>query len=127
MKNTPQTKLVLESLAELGHATNSELLESVHSQLPDLTITSVHRITVRLVQEGVAGLAPDREGTAVIDADPNPHHHFVCRDCHKIKDISLPADMIKTIQAQLPREILNGGLTVYGSCKECPRAVQAIS
>ena len=127
MKNTPQTKLVLESLKSLGHATNNELLEAVHAALPDITITSVHRITTRLVQEGYAGLAPGREGVAVIDANPQAHHHFVCRDCYKIKDIELPSGMIATIQSQLPREILNGGLAVYGSCKECPGANQIVN
>ncbi len=122
MKNTPQTKQVLESLKTLGHATNNELLVAVHPLLSDLTITSVHRITTRLVQEGLAGLAPVREGVAVLDANPEPHHHFVCRDCDKVKDITLPADMIIMIQSQLPREMINGGLAVYGSCKECPGA-----
>lgn len=122
MKNTPQTKLILESLQALGHATNNELLEAVRPLLPDLTIPSVHRITSRLVQEGFAGIAPGREGTTVVDANPQPHHHFVCRDCYKIKDIDLPEGMIARIQAQLPREILNGGLAVYGSCKNCPGA-----
>lgn len=122
MKNTPQTKQVLESLKALGHATNSELLEAVRTQLPDITITSVHRITSRLVQEDMAGLAPVRDGVTVIDCRPEPHHHFVCRDCYKVKDIELPSNMIATIQAQLPREIINGGLAVYGSCKDCPSA-----
>jgi Fur family peroxide stress response transcriptional regulator len=119
MKNTPQTHLVLTAIRTSGHATNAEIFEAVQRDLPDITLPSIHRITARLAEEGIVGIAPVREGVTVLDVRPEPHHHFVCRGCWNMRDIEIPTEMVSSIANQLPKEIINGGFVIYGSCKNC--------
>jgi Fe2+ or Zn2+ uptake regulation protein len=119
MRNTPQTLQVMKALKHLGHATNQDLFQTVSKTMPGITVTSIHRITSRLAEAGVIGLAPDRDGVTVLDSRPEVHDHFVCKGCVGMRDITLPPETLVAIQAQLPREIFNGGLTISGSCKGC--------
>lgn len=67
---------------QMGHATNFELLESLRSEYPNLSATTVHRVTARLHERGELQLAPTgRENVLRYDANPLPHDHFMCSLC----------------------------------------------
>jgi Fur family peroxide stress response transcriptional regulator len=125
MKNTPQTHVVLAAIHSAGHATNAEIHEAVLQQLPNITLPSIHRITARLAEEGLIGIAPVREGVTVLDMRSQPHHHFVCRGCWKMRDIEISTEMVAAIARQLPKEIIDGGFVIYGSCKDCSHLLAA--
>lgn len=122
MKNTPQTKLVFDTVQKLGHATNQQILDVIRSEMPELSITTVHRITKRLVEGGMAQYAPSKDGVAVVDANTANHHHFVCGSCHGVIDIDLPEYLVEQVQEQIGDNIAAGGLTINGSCAACVAA-----
>lgn len=119
MRNTPQTTVVKEELEKLGHATNRELWAAVQSRIPGITLPSIHRITQRLRQQEIIGCAPSLSGEGIIDANPHPHSHFMCRSCNKLRDINLSDSAIHQIQTQLDNAIMEESLFIAGTCHPC--------
>lgn len=127
MINTIQSKAVIEALNTLGHATNLELHGQVVKQLPDLSATTVHRITTRLIEDKQIGLAPSNGKAVVLDARPEPHEHFVCKSCGDMRDIALPDSVFDSIQEQLGKNIVSNGLVICGVCAACSEEVAPMS
>jgi len=119
LRMTHQTKLVLEAARDLGHSTNADILSRVRSTLPELSATTVHRITTRLVVAGLLNYGPDIKGSKTIDANIFPHDHFICEACDGIKDIKISEKSRKEIQGQVDDLVINSQLTITGDCKQC--------
>lgn len=119
MPTTIQTDTVLTAVRRLGHATNLELHAAIADQLPQLALTSLHRITARMVERGEIGLAPSDGRQVVLDARPETHDHFVCTECGGILDIALPDSTLSVIQEQLGRHLVRDGIVVRGRCERC--------
>lgn len=118
-RKTPQTILVVNILAEMGHATIQDLSAEARKSFPSLTNSTVHRITSRLVSNGMAGTAPSLNHVKLIDANTQPHDHFLCQECHKIVDIQISDESFMRIQEQLPGELLRDNILIAGVCKKC--------
>lgn len=116
---THQTKMVLEAARELGHGTNADILNMVRTTMPDLSATTVHRITARLVGAGLLNYGPDINGSKIIDANTIPHDHFICESCSGIKDIQISEKSRKELQSQVDALVLNSQLTITGDCTQC--------
>ncbi|MGP9693212.1 Fur family transcriptional regulator [Brachybacterium sp. AOP25-B2-12] len=123
--STVQTRRVRAALEHLGHATNSELHAELGDVLPELSLTSLHRITARLLERGEIGSVPHDGRGAIFDARAETHDHFVCRVCGIVVDIEIPAEAREAIQEQLGTHLVDDGLVVRGTCaicREVPRA-----
>lgn len=128
IKNTAtrQTKYataVMEVLQVLEHATNLELLHEVQKEYPEVSATTVHRVTARLKERGIIGCAPKpTNGSERYDVHPKPHHHFMCVQCSRICDVAETTearaviDQIKELSGECA---LAGTLTMRGVCKRC--------
>lgn len=119
LRMTHQTKQVLFSARKLGHATNAAIQHDVQKQLPDLSATTVHRITTRLIDNGLLALGPELNGSRIIDANAAPHDHFVCEKCDGIKDIVISEHSRKELQTQVDALVLHSRLTITGDCTQC--------
>ncbi len=119
MPTTIQTETVCAALRRLGHATNLELHAAVTDKLRHLALTSLHRITARMVDRGQIGLAPSDGRQVILDARPEVHDHFVCTVCGGILDIVLPDSAIAAIQEQLGQNLVRDGIVVRGRCERC--------
>lgn len=116
---TLQTQAVLDELTRFGHATNLQLHESLSERIPGLSLTSLHRITARLLERDIIGSVPTDARTTVLDIRPEVHDHFVCRFCGGVVDIEIPDVAIQSIQQQLGTHLAEGGLIVRGRCAVC--------
>jgi Fe2+ or Zn2+ uptake regulation protein len=119
LRMTHQTKIVLEAARELGHATNADILKLVRTTFPELSATTVHRITARMVTAGLLNYGPDINGSKTIDANTFPHDHFICETCDGIKDITISEKSRKEIQSQVDSLVINSQLTITGECTQC--------
>lgn len=116
---TPQTNLVY-SIAKLkGHSTNLEILLEAKKDIPDLTATTVHRITKRLVKRGFLAEGPEFNGVQTIDANVNIHDHFFCQGCNKIKDFNISNELLNALASEAKIKIKPVSLTIYGDCIGC--------
>lgn len=121
MRITPQTKAVMKHLQEVGHATNLELLNALIPQFPDISATTIHRITKRLVGEGrISMLLSPHDGSAILDANATPHYHFVCQACGKVKDIQLDPAIISDLQLAAGVALRTDNIIITGIKADCP-------
>lgn len=122
-RQTKYTTAVFNTLEELKHATNAQILESVQQNYPEVSATTIHRVTTRLKAQGIIGCAPrPTEGSERYDITPDPHHHFMCTKCSRICDVPetkearLVIEQLKDLSGECA---LAGTLTLSGICKKC--------
>lgn len=127
MANTLQTDAVKKALASYGHATNQQIHESVKRTYPNLSATTIHRITSRLAESKEIGYAPSNGKTVMLDAKSESHDHFVCKGCGGMKDIKLPHSVFEHIQEQLGKNIVENELVIYGICVDCSQKATPVS
>lgn len=119
LRMTQQTRRVLFAARSLGHATNAQILAAVKAQLPDLSATTVHRITTRLIRAGLLAYGPEINGAKIIDANTQPHDHFICDACSGIKDVHISQHSRDELQQQVDSLVLHSRLTITGECSQC--------
>lgn len=119
-RSTPQTTEVLKIAQHLGHATNMEILKQVQLNFPDLTPTTVHRITSRLILNGKLQKGPEINGIQLVDGNISSHDHFICEECNIVKDVNISSHTRDAIKQEAKLKIIPGSLTIYGNCKKCP-------
>src|SRR5580692_4985563 len=86
---TPQRQLVLEAVAELGHATPEEIAASVQQTASGVNISTIYRTLELLDSLGLVTHTHLNHGapTYHLASDAN-HVHLVCQNCGKIDEAS---------------------------------------
>jgi Fur family transcriptional regulator, peroxide stress response regulator len=85
---TPQRRAIVRRLAEHGgHWSAAEVLESVTGEFPMASRATVYSTLALLRDLGVVVALPAPGGELRFDANPEPHHHFVCLHCGQLEDI----------------------------------------
>jgi len=119
-RSTKYTKELTLILDELGHATNAVLLGELKKTYPDVSATTVHRVTARLLEQGRILEAPaDAQGSMRYDATITPHDHFICNGCGGIRNIDIAEDFLPKISKELGGCKITGRLVIHGSCEKC--------
>lgn len=118
-RKTPQTALITSLLSEKGHASNQDLAAAARKTMPTVTNTTVHRITARLVEAGMASYAPSLDHVKVVDANTKKHDHFLCQACGRLIDINVSKDIFDKLQGQIPGPVSRRNILVAGVCENC--------
>lgn len=122
-RETKYCSAVRDCIAELGHATNSMVLDQLRKQYPSVSATTVHRVTARLYERGDVALAPpDRDCSMRYDANTKPHDHFLCSSCGLLRDTDVKEEIIPILEASIGNCKISGQLTISGTCKQCMEA-----
>ena len=117
---TKYTDSILSILCQLQHATNAEIASRLRELYSNVSDTTVHRITQRLRDDGVIGLAPaSRQGCLRYDFSPESHDHFICSECDSLQDIKVPDSVRCQIGRQLDGCCFDGPLVITGVCQQC--------
>lgn len=117
---TKYTDSILSILCQLQHATNAEIASRLRELYSNVSDTTVHRITQRLRDDGVIGLAPaSRQGCLRYDFSPESHDHFICSECDSLQDIKVPGSLRCQIEHQLDDCCFDGPLVITGVCQQC--------
>lgn len=119
-RSTKYTSAVKAYMQTVGHATNGQILQYLRQDYPDVSATTVHRITGRMVDRGELSYAPvATDKSARFDVNLQPHDHFQCSRCDRLRDIILPSELFNSIQEMMGECRLNSRLNVQGSCETC--------
>ncbi|MDQ5944541.1 MAG: Fur family transcriptional regulator, peroxide stress response regulator [Patescibacteria group bacterium] len=119
-RTTKYSQAVQDFVRAKGHATNADILQALRQAYPDLSATTVHRITARLVEHGELALAPNApDGSARFDANLDPHDHFACSHCSGLRDVKLDHRLLNALEQDLGGCKITGQLLVQGSCVNC--------
>jgi Fe2+ or Zn2+ uptake regulation protein len=107
-------------MAELGHATNTQIARELRKKFPSVSDTTVHRVTQRLYQDGVFALAPQaKDGAVRYDVTLSQHDHFGCAQCDGLTNMTIPEKYYEALRRKLGSCHITGPLTVYGDCQVC--------
>lgn len=124
-RQTKYTSAVREVLEQLGHGTNRQIWEIVSRDYPEVSLTTIHRVTARLKTQGVIGCAPKTsKAEERYDANPTPHHHFMCSVCDRLCDFSESQQARTAIESlgELSGDCwLAEMVTLQGVCKKCAK------
>lgn len=122
-RTSKYTQATKAFLATKGHATNAAILRQLRQDFPDVSATTVHRITARLVQRGELAMAPPAPDNAQqFDANLAPHDHFVCQSCGRLRDAQLAPIVKPFIEQAIGSDCqISGRLTISGVCKKCAK------
>jgi Fe2+ or Zn2+ uptake regulation protein len=124
MRTTPQTSVITKALNELGHATNVQLLDKVKAYMPGMSATTVHRITTRLVEEGVIGSTHIVcAGSLVLDSNLNQHQHLRCEVCHNLQDIIFNTNLTDHVKKEVGKDFEITSLVINGICNKCKEII----
>lgn len=120
-RTTKYMTAVRDCMNRMGHATNTELLDELRAEFPDLSATTVHRITARMVDRGELRLAPSgRDNVMRFDANLAPHDHFMCEHCGLLRDAQLRDILGSMVEKAIGDGCsISGSLTVSGTCRAC--------
>lgn len=117
---TKYSVAVLAYLQQHNHSTNLQIIEGLRQSYPELSKTTVHRVTARLLAQGKLRWAPaSRDNAARYDSNVLPHDHFNCRHCDRLRDIYVPAKLLASVQSQLGKCQIDGSVVVTGLCGRC--------
>jgi Fur family peroxide stress response transcriptional regulator len=122
-RQTRYVQAVYDALQNLSHATNRELLRKVHETYPEVSATTIHRVSGRLQKRGLISFAPKpANGAERYDISLEPHHHFMCMQCGRLCDVpDTPAARLAIGQLKKLSDdcAIAGSLTMQGTCKQC--------
>ncbi len=123
---TRYTKDVQDFLERVHHATNIEILEHMQKTYADVSVTTVHRITSRLVERGKLALAPAAKGNAMrFDINVEPHDHFLCSNCDMLRDTDIASEIRPLLEDSIGDGCeISGNLVVTGLCKKCNKELK---
>jgi Fur family ferric uptake transcriptional regulator len=122
---TPQRQLVLDALCAIGgHATIEEIYESVQKTSPAVNLATVYR-TLHLLEELRLVVSAEIQGKSVYEiAQPDPHHHLVCRACGavlKLHDRHLH-EFVQHLAQEHHFYAEIDHLTISGLCANCQQS-----
>lgn len=131
-KKTRQTKYAKEvygALSLLQHATNLEIQNEVRKIFPEVSATTIHRVTARLREQGLIGSAPKTDdGAERYDISPTQHHHFMCEKCDMVCDVPETEGatrVLRQLKELSGQCAIAGSLTMRGLCKSCAKGEES--
>ncbi|MGH3497830.1 MAG: Fur family transcriptional regulator [Nocardioidaceae bacterium] len=119
---TPQRRLVLAAVEELGHSTPDDVLRHVQQHAPNVTASTVYRTLDLLERTGLVSHTHLGHGAPTYHPATAPAHlHLVCRDCEKVEDVdpAVAAGLVADLRSGRGFETDVSHLTLFGRCARC--------
>lgn len=125
VRATPQRRLVLHAVSELGHATPEQVLERVQAAEAGVSLSTVYRALELLEHLGLVAHTHLGHGAPTYHpAEHADHVHLVCRGCGSVEelDVAAAAELGRRISAATGFAPDLAHLSVHGMCRGCASA-----
>ena len=122
---TPQRLAIVAALLDSGeHPRADQIYARVRRRHPHISLATVHRTLETLCEVGEARKVTALHDSARYDGNLTPHHHVVCVNCRRIRDIEIPAlDRVLEGRSGLGEFTLIGAsLEILALCERCKSA-----
>ena len=119
---TPQRQLVLQAVAELGHATPEDIVTAVQRTATGVNISTVYRTLELLEELGLVRHTHLGHGAPTYSVSTDDDHvHLVCRDCGDVQEASpeVVAPVVQQLAATHGFHVDVGHFAVFGRCRQC--------
>jgi len=128
VKLTPQRIAIFECLEHRqGHLSAEEVYQDVLPRYPTLSFATVYNTLQLLTEMGEVHELIVDELRRRYDVNTDPHHHAICRKCHRIFDVE-PAVLGTAWAGPETVDVVGGGFRVEtvsveltGLCSACER------
>jgi Fur family ferric uptake transcriptional regulator len=115
---TPQRQLVLEAVAELGHATPEDIVTAVRRTASGVNISTVYRTLELLEELGLVTHTHLGHGPPTYHAATDDEHvHLVCRVCEAAP--GLVDGVVRELAETQGFTADVGHMAIFGTCREC--------
>lgn len=122
LKYSRQREAIKNFLAgRCDHPTAETVYTGIKDNFPNISLGTVYRNLALLAEIGEiqklsTGLGPDR-----FDGRPEPHYHFICKECGSVLDLTVDSlDHINVLAGQDFEGEIEGHLTYFfGKCPKC--------
>ena len=104
------------------HPSADMVYAELKPKIPDLSLGTVYRNLSMFRQQGTIASLGTVNGVERFDGNPQPHVHFVCRQCHAVLDmpeLSVPKELVKKAEGQIEAVVSGCSLTFTGQCRRC--------
>lgn len=126
-RETKYTEIVCIALEHLRHATNDQILDIAKQVYPEVSITTVHRVTERLKERGVIKGAPSTvDKSERFDINLDPHHYFMCSNCSRLCNVPDNPEVrqaIEILKSHSRSCSLADTVTLQGLCRGCSKLI----
>lgn len=121
LRMTPQRQLVLDAVAELGHATPEAVCTRVQQTAPAVNITTVYRTLDLLEQLGVVRHTHLGHGAPTYATAEHEHVHLVCHRCGRVDEIDVTEldGLAATLLASNGFRLDAPHVALSGTCRDC--------
>jgi Fe2+ or Zn2+ uptake regulation protein len=121
-RNTIQRRKILLAVQKLNtHATAEDVYERLHTEMPEISLSTVYRNLKALADEGLVSVTDLGDGMVFEAVEARSHHHhLVCLSCKKI--IPLDHAYVEPFFAQIEQQgfhLVTSHLALYGYCADC--------
>ena len=126
LKATFQRMNILESIEQYGHMTIDEIYEKVIKTHPSLSLATVYKNIILMVEKGVLVEVPITGEKAKYELTKADHIHLVCTECGEVEDRphNVDADALFTTMTEQENFTLSKQqINLYGVCAECREAI----
>ncbi len=129
LRITPQRYAVYASLvARNDHPTAEQLLININQHFPTSSQATVYNSLQTLCQVGLVREVLLEHGVARYDANVQPHHHCICRQCGSISDLSWSTfEAVDLSRVDAPFHPESYEVAVYGVCSDCQESSQGLA
>jgi Fur family peroxide stress response transcriptional regulator len=122
---TPQRLATIRALlASAEHPTADAVYATVRREHPHVSLATVHRTLDTLCEIGEARKVTLLHDSARYDGNVTPHHHVVCINCRRIRDIEIPnAEQLLEGREHIGEfRVLGTSVEILAVCEKCGRA-----
>lgn len=122
VRATPQRRLVLQAVTDLGHATPEQVCDRVQAAEPGVSLSTVYRTLELLEGLGLVTHTHLRHGAPTYHpAEHADHVHLVCRGCGHVGQLGVEAagDLARRIVDATGFRADLAHLSVHGWCRDC--------
>jgi Fur family peroxide stress response transcriptional regulator len=123
-RKSKQREQILKLLKSTDtHPTANWLFDKLKKDFPNLSLGTIYRnlnilLEQKLIKKIEFGSTFDR-----FDSNISEHHHFICKKCNSIKDITLPdnKELYDKVNKMVNGKIQTHRIEFYGICEECDK------
>jgi Fur family transcriptional regulator, peroxide stress response regulator len=121
LRVTPQRQCIFRLLhGNDGHPSVDALYEQVRAQMPTISLKTVYQTVHDLEAMGEVELIDVGTGSARVDPNVAPHHHLVCTNCGKMRDLEIDFPALRVPARQRDGfSVQSVEVNFRGLCEEC--------
>ncbi|MDQ3757478.1 MAG: transcriptional repressor [Actinomycetota bacterium] len=127
LKVTPQRQCIFRLLhGNHAHPTADAVYAAARAEMPTISLKTVYQTLNDLADMGELHMLDVGTGAARFDPNVDAHHHLVCDECGKVRDLHLQFPDVRVSRGQAQGFAVRTAEVVFrGLCDDCTKERKA--